>query len=333
MKNIIFYTILFFLIWHCSINQVFAFIDKGDFDEIKRQLNEEDFQTKIQAMRKIQKSGLSLEDVSQLLETAVSSDDIRIQLFAFRILYEHGDKSIIDQLFSYLSDPLVGQNTKLRIIYFIKGLKDESIIYRLKPLIFDEQDDIVRIGMLNVFFSITPLESAEEKLVQIIKTYLKEGSRENKLKILDFISGQRENAIPLLKIAFDDEDMLVKEKAFDTISHMDTVDVSKIIGPYVKKKDKVSVYNAAFILGMRGEKSYFRFITNDLQSKDKAVRGGAIDFLFRRLGKGGEEAFLKIIKRISEGDEDEEIREKAAQYIKYWNQIGRSSLPLNRQKE
>ena len=114
------------------------------------------------------------------------------------------------------------------------------------------------------------------------------------------------------------------ERAFEIMARINTAQVKNIVRPYVKKENTATVYNAAFVLGLLGEESYFRFITKDLQSDNKRLRMQALDFLFRKLGHGKDKYFLRMIELIAERDTDEEMQEKAKRYIVFFNQINRT---------
>ena len=174
-KTIIFITIIF-TAYYVRPGVLYSSIDEKDFEEIESSLRTGDFEVKMQTMQQIKKSDLSLEDVQRLLASVVHHEDIRLQLYALRILFEHGDTGVLEILFSYLSDPRTDRNVKLRVLLLVESLQDEESMYRLKTLIEQENDVQVKIALIKAFLTVMPLDEVDKKILPSFKHILRRGA-------------------------------------------------------------------------------------------------------------------------------------------------------------
>lgn len=316
MKYNLFLLGILFVSFFANICNVNAFLSQGEKQKIEEELLSGEPALQVRAMQRLVESGIEAEEIKNMLVTVLDDPDMRLRMYAMRMLYKMGYREYLEPFFSMLEEENVSSNAKLRIIRGLINLEDEEIAHRLASRAINAKEDQMQLHLIKGLTKTSRYVLFDPQIQELLKDFLREGTAEEKRFILTMFDEEDASIMPLLEIALSDKMEEIKLLAIERLANVNTREANTLLRNFLDSDNQQMVYAASFALGVNESAHFFRHITKDLYSDNSTLQMAALDFLFKKINKKESRFFDSIVDRLAQGEEnDENVRERAAEFL------------------
>jgi HEAT repeat protein len=233
-------------------------------------------------------------------------------------------------------DLLKNANPEIRlkgINFFKSSLKNQSGIYALIKILQTKNESLHSDAVYGLF---TMRSEAIPGLIEALQDKQAEIEiRSGAAYALSRIGKKAKAAIPVLTIALQDEDKLVRYNAAIALSAVENSELSyysiyleNTSAAKLQDKNARVRYNTAIALAHATDKpqNLVSILIEALQDKDPWIRSNAAEAL-GQIGEKAEAAVPALIVALKDKDEDESVRQNAAQALGYIGEKAEAAVP------
>lgn len=266
-------------------------------------------------VKDLDRSGLPLSDLRRAVEPLLASSDLRFVGMGVGVLFSNGDRDAAGVLFDIIKDDSNSSVDRVRAISAVRALRNRPFSSDFLLLAKGENDPEMKVKLLNAAIDCGGV-SFNQDFFAICEEALKTADKRLTLKIIDLLKRAGIAAMHKVTPFIDNDDEQIAIRAIETVADFGGSFAKNKIRPYAIRENDFRALPAAYAMIRLGETSYVRHIAKFLNDSDESKLIELIAYLSLQIGKGGEEEIIPYLRRLSDDDVSQSVKDEISNYFK-----------------